>query len=414
MVIKAVRGFNDILPPQTELWQLVEEKARMVLENFGFQEIKLPILERADLFARSIGGTTDIVEKEMYTFTDRRGELVTLRPEATASIVRAYIEHGMYTRDEQAKLYCIGPMFRYERPQKGRYRQFHQINAEVLGVADPLADAEVLQLLALIFDELKLTNVEFQINSLGCSACRPIYRRRLKDYFQAHLSEVCADCRRRYELNPLRIMDCKQESRELLESAPACIDHICPACRDHFESLKGYLQALGVSYRVTPGLVRGLDYYTRTTFELVSSSLGAQNALAAGGRYDQLVKELGGPDLPGLGFAIGMERLVSLISPPAKEGSRPVFVIPLGESAKQEALKLAVSLCQEGIKCQIGYGGKSLKSLMRRAQKLHSLWALIIGEEEISKKSVSVKNMDRGDQQLVPLGEIFQYLRKER
>jgi histidyl-tRNA synthetase len=228
------------------------------------------------------------------------------------------------------------------------------------------------------------------------------------------LGEVCADCRRRYELNPLRIMDCKQESRELLESAPACIDHICPACRDHFESLKGYLQALGVSYRVTPGLVRGLDYYTRTTFELVSSRLGAQNALAAGGRYDQLVKELGGPDLPGLGFAIGMERLVSLISPPAKEGSRPVFVIPLGESAKQEALKLAVSLCQEGIKCQIGYGGKSLKSLMRRAQKLHSLWALIIGEEEISKKSVSVKNMDRGDQQLVPLGELFQYLRKER
>ncbi len=414
MVIKAVRGFNDILPPQTELWQLVEEKARMVLENFGFQEIKLPILERADLFARSIGGTTDIVEKEMYTFTDRRGELVTLRPEATASIVRAYIEHGMYARDEQAKLYCIGPMFRYERPQKGRYRQFHQINAEILGVADPLADAEVLQLLALLFDELKLTNVEFQINSLGCSACRPIYRRRLKDYFQAHLGEVCADCRQRYELNPLRIMDCKQESRELLESAPACIDHICPACRDHFESLKGYLQALGVSYRVTPGLVRGLDYYTRTTFELVSSRLGAQNALAAGGRYDQLVKELGGPDLPGLGFAIGMERLVSLISPPAKEGSRPVFVIPLGESAKQEALKLAVSLCQEGIKCQIGYGGKSLKSLMRRAQKLHSLWALIIGEEEISKKSVSVKNMDRGDQQLVPLGEIFQYLRKER
>ncbi len=414
MVIKAVRGFNDILPPQTELWQLVEEKARMVLENFGFQEIKLPILERADLFARSIGGTTDIVEKEMYTFTDRRGELVTLRPEATASIVRAYIEHGMYARDEQAKLYCIGPMFRYERPQKGRYRQFHQINAEVLGVADPLADAEVLQLLALLFDELKLTNVEFQINSLGCSACRPIYRRRLKDYFQAHLGEVCADCRRRYELNPLRIMDCKQESRELLESAPACIDHICPACRDHFESLKGYLQALGVSYQVTPGLVRGLDYYTRTTFELVSSRLGAQNALAAGGRYDQLVKELGGPDLPGLGFAIGMERLVSLISPPAEGGSRPVFVIPLGESAKQEALKLAVSLCQEGIKCQIGYGGKSLKSLMRRAQKLRSLWALIIGEEEISKKSVSVKNMDRGDQQLVPLGEIFQYLRKER
>jgi histidyl-tRNA synthetase len=384
-----------------------------LLENFGFQEIRLPVLERAELFARSIGVTTDIVEKEMYTFTDRRGELVTLRPEATASIVRAYIEHGMYAKDEQAKLYCIGPMFRYERPQKGRYRQFHQINAEVLGVADPLVDAEVLQLLALLFDELGLTNVEFQINSLGCHACRPVYRGRLIDYFQPYLGQVCADCRRRFELNPLRIMDCKQESRELLGSAPACIDHLCPACKDHFESLKGYLQALGVAYQVNPGLVRGLDYYTRTTFELVSTRLGAQNALAAGGRYDQLVKELGGPDLPGLGFAIGMERLVSLIAPPAEEGARPVFIIPLGERAKQEALKLAVSLGRAGISCQIGYGGKSLKSLMRRAQKLRSLWALIIGEEEMAKHSVTVKNMDKGDQQLVPWGELVRYLGKE-
>ncbi len=413
MEIKAIRGFNDVLPSEIRKWQFVEETARQVFEGFGFSEIRIPILERTELFSRGIGEATDIVEKEMYTFTDRSGNSLTLRPEATASMSRAYLEHQMYTFDPVAKLYCMGPMFRYERPQKGRYRQFYQIDAEVFGVENPMVDAEVIIMLLHFLGRVGLENLELQINSLGCRNCRPRYREELQRYFKGRSFKLCEDCQRRLETNPLRIFDCKVEScKEAIADAPKVMDFLCEDCEKHFELVKQYLQMAGITYVLNPRMVRGLDYYTRTAFEVVSYGLGAQNAVTGGGRYDNLFQEIGGLDIPGIGFAIGVERLVSLL-PKEKEFSRypAVFIAALGEKGSREGFRIANQLHLEGIWAEIDYEGKSLKSQMRRADKLSAQYTLILGEEELNKGKVVLRNMKDKSQEEISIDQIVEVLK---
>jgi histidyl-tRNA synthetase len=413
--IKAIRGFNDILPSEIGRWQFVEETAREVFEGFGFSEIRIPIIERTELFSRGIGEATDIVEKEMYTFTDRSGNSLTLRPEATASMARAYLEHQIYSFDPVAKLYCIGPMFRYERPQKGRYRQFYQIDAEVFGVENPMVDAEVILMLIHFLSRVGLEKLELQINSLGCRDCRPQYREELKHFLTKKSFQLCEDCQRRLHTNPLRIFDCKVETcQEAIANAPQVIDFICGECQKHFDKVKEYLGMAGLAFILNPRMVRGLDYYTRTAFEVVSYQLGSQNAVTGGGRYDNLFQEIGGLDVPGIGFAIGMERLVSLL-PKEKEFIQypSLFIAALGEETYREAYRLVNQLHLEGIRAELDYEGKSLKSQMRRADKLKAQYVLIMGEEELKRGKAVLRNMGTKFQEEVPLQGLIDTLRKK-
>lgn len=398
--IATVRGFKDILPEETVKWQAIEKVARDVFSCFGFQEIRIPLLEKTELFARSIGETTDIVEKEMYTFTDRSGESLTLRPEATASVVRAFIDHGLHVRDKIQKLYTIGPMFRHERPQKGRYRQFYQINAEVIGVDDPAVDAELMAMAMHIATTLGVSGVELQINSLGCSHCRPRFRQDLQSFLKTKQAALCPDCQRRTVLNPLRVLDCKVERcRAALTGIPCLSEYLCSACKAHFQEVQDGLSLLGVAYIVNPLMVRGLDYYTRTTFEITSLALGAQSAVAAGGRYDGLIKDLGGPDLSGIGFAIGMERLSLLVSDAQLVNREPIlFVAAIGPEAEGIARQVVHKARLAGLHAEIDYQRPSLKSQMRRANKAGASLVLIVGGEELAKGQVTMKDMKSGEQ----------------
>jgi histidyl-tRNA synthetase len=411
--IKAIRGFNDILPDEIGKWQFVEDTAREVFEGFGFSEIRIPIIERTELFSRGIGEVTDIVEKEMYTFTDRSGNSLTLRPEATASMSRAYLEHQIYSFDPVAKLYCIGPMFRYEKPQKGRYRQFYQIDAEVFGVENPMVDAEIILMLIHFLKKVGLEKLELQINSLGCRACRPRYREELKNFLTKRSFQLCEDCQRRLHTNPLRIFDCKVETcQEAIADAPQVVDYICDECHKHFNKVKEYLGMAGLTFILNPRMVRGLDYYTRTAFEVVSYQLGAQNAVTGGGRYDNLFQEIGGLDVPGIGFAIGMERLISLL-PKEKEFFRypHLFVAALSEEAYREAYQLVNQLHLQGIRTELDYEGKSLKSQMRRANKLKARYVLILGEEELKRGRAVLRNMDDKSQEEIPISDILNVIK---
>jgi histidyl-tRNA synthetase len=407
--IKAMRGFSDILPPATRRWRVLEERAREVLEGFGFAEIRVPILEQAELFSRSIGEETDIVEKEMYTFEDRSGDCVTMRPEATASIVRAYIEHRLYATDPLVKLYSIGPMFRHERPQKGRHRQFHQVNVEVFGVSQPMIDAEVMAILMHYLSLVGATGCRLQINSLGCPFCRLEYKEVLRAFLKNQLPRLCEDCRRRMERNPLRAFDCKVPGcQEIMSQAPLISDYLCHLCTEHFAAVRGYLGTLDIAYEVNPRMVRGLDYYTRTTFEVVAGGLGAQNAVAAGGRYDQLVAAFGGPDIAGIGFAIGMERLL-LITPDELLPSGPsLFIAALGEGPQREAFGLSYKLNRVGVRTMIDYEGRSLKSQMRRADKLGARYVLIVGEDEQRRGQAILRDMEEKKQEEILLTTLFE------
>jgi histidyl-tRNA synthetase len=412
MEIKAIRGFNDILPDEIGKWHFVEQAAREIFEGFGFSEIRIPILEKTELFARGIGEATDIVEKEMYTFTDRSGNSLTLRPEATASMARAYLEHQIYSFDPVAKLYFIGPMFRYERPQKGRYRQFYQIDAEVFGVGNAIVDAEIIVMLMHFLEKVGLENLELQINSLGCRECRPRYRERLKDFFAKKSFQLCEECQRRLHTNPLRIFDCKTETcKEAIADAPQVTDFVCTECQKHFDRVKEYLGIAGLTYVLNPRMVRGLDYYTRTAFEVVSYGLGAQNAVTGGGRYDNLFQEIGGPDIPGIGFAVGMERLVSLL-PKGRDFFRypDLFIVALGDETSQEAYRLANQLHLKGIRAELDYEGKSLKSQMRKANKLKARYALILGEDELSRGKVVLRDMEGKSQEEISLSDVLRVL----
>ena len=415
MGIKAVRGFNDVLPDEIGKWQYVENTAREVFEGFGFSEIRIPILEPTELFSRGIGEATDIVEKEMYTFADRSGNSLTLRPEATASMARAYLEHQLYAFDPVAKLYCIGPMFRYERPQKGRYRQFYQIDAEVFGVENPMVDAEVIVMLIHFLKRVGIEKLELQINSLGDRNCRPRYREELKKFLTKKSFQLCEDCQRRLQTNPLRIFDCKVETcQAAIADAPKVSDFICSECQKHFDKVKEYLEMAGLTYILNPIMVRGLDYYTRTAFEVVSYQLGAQNAVTGGGRYDNLFQDIGGLDMPGIGFAIGMERLVSLLPKEKEFVLHPyLFVAALGEGPLKEAYRIINQLHLDGIRAELDYESKSLKSQMRRADKLNARYALILGEEELKKGEAVLRNMETKSQEDIPMANLLETLKSK-
>ena len=402
MRIQAIRGVKDIMPDEIEKWRWVENKANQVFTRYGFKEIRLPIFEKTKLFSRGIGETTDIVEKEMYTFEDRGGEKVTLRPEGTASVVRAFIEHKMYTKQTVQKYYYLGPMFRYERPQAGRFRQFYQIGVEAMGSHNPSIDAEVMIMLMEFFTVLGLNQIELQINSLGCNKCRPEYRETLKKSITNHLADLCENCNKRYQKNPLRVLDCKVERDiEIASGLPKITDHICNECKCHFDKVQTLLHETQIPFNINPSLVRGLDYYTHTAFEVTSRDLGAQNAISGGGRYNTLVEEFEGPPTPCFGFALGLERLISLVpfdKMESIETNPDVFVVSLGEEAKLKVFSLVHQLRSGGISVERDYNEGSIKSQMRKANRSASSFALIIGENEIKSGTYQLKNMKDGKQ----------------
>ncbi len=393
---RVLKGMKDIMPPDISIWQRVEAVAREIFGSYGFREIRPPVLESTAIFTRGIGENTDIVEKEMYTFDDKGGRSVSLRPEGTASVVRCYVENHLHTLPSPQKYYYSGPMFRYERPQSGRFRQFFQVGVEAFGSARPEMDAEVLSMLRHFLTRLGLPSLNFQVNSIGCENCRPAYKETLRNFFAGKLEGLCPDCNRRYEANPLRILDCKVERCiELRKGAPKVTDHLCGDCRTHFDRLLTLLGMLGIPHTVNPDMVRGLDYYTRTTFEVTSENLGAQNAVAAGGRYDRLVGEFGGPATPAVGFAVGMERLVELLKSSA-DHEEPVpllFVVNMGERACGEGMMIADRLREKGKWVEMGDSSSSLKSQLRRADRLSAKYVFIIGDEELQAGAIKWKRL---------------------
>ena len=411
-MIPALRGTRDILPGEVEKWQHVEQTARALCERYGYVEIRTPVIEREELFAKGTGEATDIVQKEMYAFTDKGGERVTLRPEATPSLVRAYVEHNLEQMLGAAKVYLMGPMFRYERPQKGRYRQFHQLDVEVFGLSDPAIDAEVIDLAWTLIATLQIPQAELVINSVGCSECRPAFQQALLAALGEDLPKLCQDCQRRAAINPLRIYDCKVEADQpIIDRLPHAVDYLCEACRTHFDGLQRQLNAWQIPWRISHRLVRGLDYYTRTTFEVLGETLGAQNALLGGGRYDRLVEHLGGPNRPGIGFAAGMERLVlalpAVVRPPALQA----FVVGIGDDGRAEAMALLRELRQAGITAQMEFETRSLRGQMKRADRLQARTTLIVGGDELARGEVTMRDMKTGEQRAVARGEVIAHLR---
>lgn len=413
--IQLIRGFKDILPGEAELWQHIENTAVNLFTDFGLAEIRVPIMEKTELFARSIGEETDIVEKEMYTFADRGDELLTLRPEATASIVRSYIQHKMYADNPVRRFYTIGPMFRRERPQKGRYRQFYQIDAEIFGVAEPYADVEAIFLLSTLFHRLEVTDITAHVNSLGCPVCRPDFKAALGKLLNNVSGKLCSDCLRRKDRNPLRVLDCKVPGcREAMTDAPSILDHLCPDCRAHFSAVTGGLEKLNVPFHIDKRLVRGLDYYTRTTFEMQTGALGAQSAVAGGGRYDGLIEALGGPAQPAIGFAVGFDRLAEIVALSGRSFTKPphLYIAALGETAKAKAFDWRLELGLAGITAEMELGQKSLKSQMKQADRSKAGLVLIVGENELAQNQAVLRDMQTKAQETIALSEIVAELKK--
>jgi histidyl-tRNA synthetase len=408
--IKAPRGTRDILGDESWKWERVLETSRGVARDFGYREIMLPIFEHTELFCRGIGDTTDVVEKEMYTFTDKGGRSITLRPELTASMMRAYLEHDMHRAAQPIKLWSWGPMFRYERPQKGRYRQFSQIDFETLGAQNPLTDVETIDTSMELFRRLGLTGLRVLINSVGCPACRPVYREALKKFFADRIGDLCETCQGRFERNPLRILDCKKAGcRELTDSAPSVIDSLCGECREHFDAVVSGLSRVGASVSVDNRLVRGLDYYTKTAYEILAGELGSQNAVCGGGRYDNLAEAIGGPHIPGVGFASGIDRIIiTMEGQGARMGDEPktdIFVIAAESAAEPDAAALTHALRAAGLSADMDYMGRSLKAQMKNASQAGALCACIIGQEERASGAVTIKDMRSGEQETAPVCE---------
>jgi histidyl-tRNA synthetase len=404
-LIRAIKGTRDILPPSSAVWNYVEEVARQVFRTYNYQEIRTPIFEETQLFARGVGEETDIVTKEMYTFEDRDGTSLTLRPENTASVIRAYIEHRLDQQPGLQKLYYLGPMFRRERPQKGRYRQFYQIGAEVIGSDAPAIDAEVVELVVEILRRCGLEGFEVYLNSVGCPRCRPVFVERLRSELTTAKASLCEDCRRRAETNPLRVLDCKvAEDQPVIERLPSILEHLCAECREHFEMVRLLLGDRGITHTVRPRLVRGLDYYMRTTFEVVHGALGAQNSVLGGGRYDGLAEQLGSKiHSPGIGFSIGEDRLVMSLEeslPGAYRHELELYIAPLGEAALRHSAQLAYELRRRGAVVELGPNAK-LKRTMETANKLGARYTLIVGENEMSAGQYALKDMASGEQSTV-------------
>jgi histidyl-tRNA synthetase len=396
--IAAIKGTKDILPQEARKWQRVEAEAKGIFELYGYREIRTPVFEATELFEKGTGQTSDVVTKEMYTFVDKGGRSLTLRPEYTPSIVRSIIENRLNLQPQPLRFYFIGPMFRYDKPQKGRFRQFHQIDIEVFGEKDPAIDAEIVEMADFLCGSLGVTDREILVNSVGCRDCRPAYHQDLKASAESHRDRLCSDCQRKIDINPLRIFDCKIEScREIAREFPMIMDYLCPECEKHFNKFSSYLNSYGIKHRVEPLLVRGLDYYTKTTFEIISSKLGAQDSILGGGRYDDMMKDFGGPDICGIGFAVGLERLLSLV-PFRKKPEVFVYVVTMGEKAKKIGMELARAIRRTGMECLIEYKDRSLRNQMSRADKLRATWVLIIGEDEVKEKKFQLKKMESGEQ----------------
>lgn len=413
-IINAPRGTRDILPSESWKWAYIIKTASRTMQDFGFSEVHLPVFEHTELFSRGVGETTDIVEKEMYTFNDRGGRSITLRPEATAGVVRAAIENNLCVQGANAKLWSWGPMFRHERPQKGRYRQFYQIDAECLGISGAGADVEVISLTIELFRRLGLKNLEVVINSVGCEKCRPVYRQKLIEYFTAHIDELCETCKDRLNRNPLRILDCKNEScGHVADNAPDIYDSLCDECREHFSEVRNGLERLGFAYRLNKRLVRGLDYYTKTAYEILSGDLGSQNAVAGGGRYDNLASSIGGPKIPGVGFACGVDRVMIVMDEQGcsfgKMPQTDVYVAALGDDSRGAVQVLTYELRKNNIAAECDCSGKSFKSQMKIAGACK--FACIIGADELANNSVSVKNMNDGSQITIAMSDAPEYLK---
>lgn len=415
-MIRAIRGTRDILPPQSALWNYVEARAREVFRTYHYQEIRTPIFEETALFARGVGEDTDIVSKEMYTWTDRDGTSLTLRPENTASVIRAWIEHRLDQIPGLQKLYYMGPMFRRERPQKGRYRQFSQIGAECIGSESPVVDAEIIELALDVLEQCGVQQAHLLLNSVGCPACRPAYLEQLRERLALVRGQLCQDCQRRSVTNPLRVLDCKApQDQNTIDSLPSILEHLCDACRTHFDAVQDLLAARGIEYEIRSRLVRGLDYYTRTTFEVTHGALGAQNSVLGGGRYDGLAEALGSRvPAPGIGFSIGEDRLVLAIEElvSAEELARlDVFLIPIGQAALKECALLARELRQEGITVELSADPK-VKRAMELANKARARFAVIVGDDEIARGAVALKDMTSGEQITVARGALAETLRR--
>lgn len=413
--MQALRGTQDILPEDAYKWNYMENAIRRLCSRYGYGEIRTPMFEATELFQRGIGDTTDVVTKEMYTFTDRGGRSITLRPENTASAVRAYLEHKLYGDQQVHKLFYMGSMFRYDRPQAGRYREFHQFGVEVLGADSPAADAEVISLAYTLFQELGLRDLVLHVNSIGCAKCRPVYRQKLIEYFREWEDKLCGLCKERLEKNPLRVLDCKEEGcREASLDAPKITDYLCEECRGKFQALQRYLTALGIPFTLDPRLVRGLDYYTNTAFEIQYTPLGAQSAICGGGRYDGLVEEIGGPHTPSVGFAVGLERLLLALEMqqliPAPEKPRHVYIAAMGEAAAAEGMKIQQQLRAEGVRADMDLQGRSLKGQMKQAGKSGADYTVIIGENELAAGTAVVKTMDGGSQENIPFETVPAYI----
>ncbi len=413
---QAPRGTQDILPADRPYWRYVTEEMHTVAALFGFSQIDTPIFEETGLYVRGVGEGTDIVDKEMYSFQDKGGAEITLRPEWTAGVMRAYIEHGMHVWPQPVKLYSMGPIFRFERPQAGRFRQHHQFNVEVLGEIDPAVDLEVMSVAWTLLTRLGYRGLSFQLNSTGCPKCRPAYRRALVDYFRAYEDRLNDVDRRRLTINPLRLLDSKEEAAQpLLDAAPHSADYLCEECATHLATLRGYLDALSMPHSINFRLVRGLDYYTKTVFEVWAEGIGAQAAVCGGGRYDRLIEELGGPPTPGIGFGMGIERVIASlkqqeVQPPSLPAPR-VQVSPLGEEARVAAIKLVRQLREAGIGALLAFGNRSLKSQLKGADKAHIEYALILGEQELTQGTILVREMATSQQMPVNHGEILNWLR---
>ncbi|MCB8818013.1 histidine--tRNA ligase [Desulfosporosinus shakirovi] len=418
MAIQRPKGTQDLLPGTIEQWQYLEETIRSVCREYGYEEIRTPMFEATELFQRGVGQTTDIVKKEMYTFQDKGDRSMTLRPEMTASVCRAYVEGKLYGQPQPVKLYYIGPMFRYERPQSGRFRQFHQFGIEVLGADQPMVDAEVISLVWNLYKRLGLLGLEVHVNSVGCPICRARHREQLQEFLAARKSKLCNDCQERFERNPLRILDCKNFAcQEETVGAPTTKDTLCEDCSTHFEKVLAILGRAGVVYRVNPRLVRGLDYYTKTAFEVMVEEIGAQSAICGGGRYDKLVEEIGGPPTPGIGFAMGIERVLAALQVQHKllEEKPKLFamLIALGEKAQIEGFALLSDLRSQGMPVGMDLLGRSLKNQLKSANRQGLRYALILGEEELARKVLVIRDLTLGEQMEVSLADAVEEINKK-